>query len=397
MFCPISFPESSCSKSVGYSASIGGLLVLILLTLPCSASGASKGEGSDLEIGGPGAGEGKFAFVRDIAFDKKNILYVLDSASTDNKQRSLTGNLLIQKFDSITGKFIAQFPISNEHLGDRNQPTRLAIDQSGIIDVAVPSAGLIEQLDPNGRMMRDVVVPHISAIALQSIAGSEHLLLATAHREGSQWIPMTELKTLLPDGTFGPTLALSHSVTDSQYMKCDSQGNICILGGVNQVYKFDPQGKLIRIMGGGTSLRLTDGSELIHSVAVDSVGNVYSMTPGNPGFVTRFDPNFTTLIQRQGQFHWADAWQDCILSTDHQNHLWVAVTGNTLGDSKYHYRPCIIRLVPDFLDPSVSGVTAGSTRLLGLNLAATASLPANVSSSTTPPPADSSNTAGKQV
>ena len=73
-----------------------------------------------------------------------------------------------------------------------------------------------------------------------------------------------------------------------------------------------------------------------------------------------------------------------MLAVDRRNRLWAAVGGSRIGDAKYHYRPCIIRLVDNFLDPSVNGVTSRSTRLLGLHLAATCSLPQNASTKLEP-------------
>ena len=47
---------------------------LLLLTLILPAHAADLGEGTDLEIGGPGRGKGKFQQVTDLAFDAKNRL-----------------------------------------------------------------------------------------------------------------------------------------------------------------------------------------------------------------------------------------------------------------------------------------------------------------------------------
>jgi hypothetical protein len=43
-----------------------------LWTCATAAAGADLGEGTDLEIGGPGKGHGKFFQVVDITFDSKN-------------------------------------------------------------------------------------------------------------------------------------------------------------------------------------------------------------------------------------------------------------------------------------------------------------------------------------
>src|SRR5947209_13638241 len=82
---------------------------LVFLLLSGSAlRGQDLGEGSELEIGGPGAGKGKFNLVTDIAFDAKNQLYVLDGVRPE--KGGLIGNGLVQKFDN-NGRFLGEFSV----------------------------------------------------------------------------------------------------------------------------------------------------------------------------------------------------------------------------------------------------------------------------------------------
>jgi sugar lactone lactonase YvrE len=61
---------------------------------------------------------------------------------------------------------------------------------------------------------------------------------------------------------------------------------------LNRLYKYDSDGQLLRSVGSGTNDRTEDGSELLHTIAVDSTGSVYTMTWGNPGKIMRFSPGF---------------------------------------------------------------------------------------------------------
>ena len=103
-----------------------GLALLLGSSSTLLASG--KGEDSDIEIGGPGNGNGKFNRLADLTFDNKGVLYVLDSGTTDTADREFAGNMVVQKFDGDTGQFIGQISIREQELGDLDQPQRLAVD-----------------------------------------------------------------------------------------------------------------------------------------------------------------------------------------------------------------------------------------------------------------------------
>jgi hypothetical protein len=72
------------------------------------------------------------------------------------------------------------------------------------------------------------------------------------------------------------SLNLARSLTSTVDLTTDKDGNFYLLAKINQIYKFSPQGQLLRIIGAGTNLGNNstnkDGSEPLHTVAVDSSG-----------------------------------------------------------------------------------------------------------------------------
>ena len=96
-----------------------------------------------------GTGHGTFGILRGIAFDDQNFLYVLDGSHYDKAAKALAGNLLIQKFDG-TGKFVSQFSVRDEKLGDKDEPALLAIDANGDIYVTQPAAGAVQRYSETG-------------------------------------------------------------------------------------------------------------------------------------------------------------------------------------------------------------------------------------------------------
>ena len=62
------------------------------------------------------------------------------------------------------------------------------------------------------------------------------------------------------------------------------------------------------MIGGGTRLRNDYGSQLIGTVAVDSRGNIYGVTP-IVSYISQFDPELRTVTQREGQFNAKEPWE----------------------------------------------------------------------------------------
>jgi hypothetical protein len=350
-------------------------LALLFLGFSCPAWAADLGEGTDLEIGGPGPGRGKFQQVRDLVFDARNRLYVLDGVRRE--KGAAVGNGLVQQFDD-QGNFLREFSVVDPKLGDRNDPTRLAVDGRGHVWVTQPRAGLVQEFGPDGKLLAGHAVPGAYAVTVRPSGDREQVVVVPNEYRDNRAVPVRELVLLDAGGKVGK-LALDRPVSDCQVVRSDARGNLYLQAHLNQIYKFDPTGKLLHVLGGGTSLRVVDGSELLATVAVDSRGRVYANTFGNPSNVSRFDADLSSVTQREGQFAWADAWgEQSLFAVDRNDRLWVASLGVTAGDQKYHYRPCVMRLEADFFDPSKPTVTTHGTDLLGLHLAVESKVPDGV-------------------
>ena len=144
----------------------------------------------------------------------------------------------------------------------------------------------MQSFKADGTRRDDVKVPR-QACRFQP--GKGRVLIATASQADGKWVATPQLQTMTTDGKLGEPITLSRPVGNIQFMRCDHDGDIYMLAGTNQLFIYDADGKLKKIIGGGTELRLQDGSELYDSVAVDSHDNVYSMS-GQPRALTRSIP-----------------------------------------------------------------------------------------------------------
>jgi sugar lactone lactonase YvrE len=259
------------------------------------------GEGSDLEIGGYGSEAGKFNQLRDMAFDGQNNLYVLEGFYEEPSTRVVSGNGRIQKFNA-QGGYLGQISLRNDAmganaLGDKNDPQRIAVTSQGEVFVTQPVAGVVQQFDTAGKFVRSISVPQAFAITTQNVGGQEQVVVLGSRRvldpnKGWIWLGGDKLYRIRPGATTAEAVTLSQPLSQTADMTSDAAGNLYMVAAVNQIYKFDASGRLLRTVGGGTNARYEDGSELLHTIAVDSRGNVYTMTWGNPGLVTRFRCEF---------------------------------------------------------------------------------------------------------
>ncbi len=354
-----------------------GLLALFLLLSGLSGARAANGPrpadyGADLELGGAGNGNGKFAAVADMAFDKNNVLYVLDTVWTQNGQTR--SNYLAQRF-SDSGQFLSQFSIYDSRLGANNAPAHLAVDSQGNVYITQPRAGLVQQYNAAGVRVRDFTLPAASAIAIRSVNGQEQILVLPQPAGGQS---VQQVSVFYADGRAGNPIPLGRAIANCLSLATDANGGLYALADINQVYKFAANGALLTVLGSGVNdYYQSDGSALLHTVAVDSKGSIYSTTPHNPGYLTKFSADLTTETQRAGLFSWCDAWGYYFgrsytpVKIDRKDRVWVGVNG-TFGDGEscggnpMHFRPCLFRTAANFLDAGQTGVTQKS--LLGLGL-----------------------------
>lgn len=347
---------------------------------PMVIGAAERGEGSDLEIGGTGGGQGKFGQLVDMTFDADNHLYVLDGGSV--KKGVESGNFLVQRFDG-TGRFLGEFSVYNDTsiLPEQNAPARLAVDRQGMVYVTQPLAGEVWQFDARGQLLAKVKIPGAFAVTTRHVGAREEILVAANLPKNDT----SQLEIIRPDGTLAAPLPLKRKVSHCQDLAADREGRVYVLADTNQVYQFDAVGKLRDIIGGGTRTRAEDGSELLHSITVDTRGCLYGLTYGNPSFVVRFDPGITTVTRREGQFKWADPWSShsgyTLLAVDQQDRLWVGTTRNSdpQTNPRYHFQPCILRTATNFLDKGRSQVSEASALVLGLKAGVETKLPYNIS------------------
>jgi hypothetical protein len=115
---------------------------------------------------------------------------------------------------------------------------------------------------------------------------------------------------------------------------------------------------------------------------------------GNPGRVTKFDANITTILQREGQFQWGDPWSAhsgyTPLAVDRNDRLWAGATSvhDPNGPNFKYYKPspAVVRAETDFFEPAKKGVVQRSALLLGLTPSITTSLPYNIAYNLQPVP-----------
>lgn len=356
---------------------------LLILALGCSSAVFALGEGSDVEVGGVGTGNGLFSDIRDITCDAQGNVYVLDWGSWTGagNERHQTGNALVQKFDN-TGKFLSQFSIADNRLGNKFAPDRIAVDSQGNIYVTHHMAGYVVVYAADGTFLGGVPIPWAYAITTRMLEGKEQVLVVCNGWDGK--VHGGDLVYVLDvGGKYNTTIKLDPPVTNVADIACDAQGNIYLVADINEIHKYDPAGKRLQSLGAQTKNRAGDGSELIHTVALDSKGTIYAMGYGNPAPLVKISADLTTIQTREGQFKWADPWSIhsgyTPLAIDKNDRIWVAATGphdpNNPNFKVYRPRPCVVRTEAAFFDK----VPVRSMLTLGLTIKATVGLPYSIS------------------
>ena len=347
-------------------------------------------EGGDLVVGGPGKEPGHFQVLEDLTFDPKGALYELDGVRMNNQTHQPEGNLRVEKFDR-SGKLLGEIDLHSAPgvaWSEKHQPKRIAADSAGEVFVTVPALDKVLEWNDGGEFERAITVPRAMAITLVGKGAHERLAVVPSHHEvgplklpGGNQIVILSLK-----GAVEQTIALPQAYAEVQDVAADAAGNFYLKAEPNAIYKLSPEGQLLHTYGGNPTTRNSDGSEVLHTVGVDSAGNVYTFAWGNPSLLTRFDADGKTVTQREGQFKWADPWgahsNYTPLAIDPDDRVWVAATA--LHDPSYpNFKvqravPAIIRTRADFL--TVAGhVRQSPLRRLGFRADVRTDLPQNVS------------------
>jgi sugar lactone lactonase YvrE len=361
------------------------VLTAMLLIVASAPSSRAASEGADIVFGGCGAGPGQFEELQDIAFGPGDSLYVLEGRREE--KGALKGNCRVQIFQP-DGKFVSQFSIADDALGDRDRPRRLAVDASGRVWVTRPEADSVRVYGPEGERWREFSVPGAMAVTTWRQGDLERIVAIGSTRRviDRKWSDVggDELFVFQPDsGTDAARVPLQRKLTEVVDMTSDRAGSLYVLAATNQLYAFSPKGRLLASMGSSSRTRNPDGSELIHSVSVDSRGFIYSVTWGNPSWIVRFSPDSTKVWRREGQYKWADAWgphsRYTPLAIDSQDRLWVASTAENTGNPRAHASPSVMRLREDFLEEDGGKkVVVRDGRLLGFSPDLASTLPYDV-------------------
>lgn len=366
--------------AVGLSASIAGA---------ARAQDTTSNETGDVAFGGPGSALGQFLELRDITFDARGNGYALDGVGFNNQTQRREGNLRVQKFDS-SGSILGAFSVASAAMGDRQDPQRVAALSDGTLFITQPQAGVVQVLAPDGRPRADIALPYAMAITAVGSGAEERIAVVASRREivdgRWQWLGGDKIVILRPSGEVERFIPLEQKLEGVQDITVDREGSFYIQAEPNAIYKFSSTGRKLRLWGGNLTTRNPDGSEVLHTVAVDSKLNVYTTTWGHPGLVTRFDADGSYVTQRAGQFKWADPWivhsgyTPLAISPD--DRLWAGVTHRY--DSDYVHTaiqravPAVVRARTDFFDTSSQEVRRAPLRMLGFKPALACGLPYNI-------------------
>ncbi|RYX82646.1 hypothetical protein EON83_18275 [bacterium] len=368
-------------------------IIAPLLSLSgCQKAGAAPGksEGADLVFGGAGTGQGEFTIVRDLAIDKQNSLYVLESNGPlrASKDTLLPGQARIQKFDD-TGRFQSAFPLGAdipEPTRGTTGPTRLAVDSKGIIAVTLHQQELLRLFDARGQKLRDIPLPGAQAVTVTGTGPNERFAVIAwkIERKGRENIKVGGDAIQLVDAATGAVsaLPLSDRVENATDITSTPDGAFWLLG-TSQIWGFDAKGQKIRVLGSGLKRRAEDGSEPQSSLTSDSQGNLYAPLGGNPARIGRYSADGKTVTIQRGQFKFADSWGNSPmfpLAIDRNDRLWLVTTSyhSQQYGPNYHPSPSVIRTIPTFFKAGTSGVTTSDARVLGLSASVQTSAPYNV-------------------
>lgn len=375
----------------GRAATFWGAWGLGLALGAAQAQNTTANEGGDVAFGGAGSGAGQFIELRDITFDARGFGYALDGTRINPNNGAREGNLRVQKFDA-TGKILGVLSVAAIALGDKQNPQRVAALRDGTLFVTQPEAGVVQVLGSDGKAVRQVALPNAMAVTAFGSGTSERIAVLPSRRavvEGRwQNLGGDKIVVLAASGAIEREISLERKLEGVQDLTSDRQGNFYAQAEPNAIYKISPEGKMLRTWGGNPTTRNPDGSEVLHTVAVDSKGNVYTMAWGNPGLVTRFDADGLSVTQREGQFQWADAWSlhsgYTPLAIDPSDRLWAGATHRFEKDYVHLQRqraaPAIVRASTDFFEAPANAIKKASLLRLGFRPSLACALPQSIAS-----------------
>ncbi|MCL2117788.1 MAG: hypothetical protein FWH27_05085 [Planctomycetaceae bacterium] len=205
-------------------------------------------------------------------------------------------------------------------------------------------AGEVLKYMNDGKLDKRIKIPNAYALSNCLRAGKDMIAVVARQgriRDGGVREGGTEEIVLIDaaSGEIANRIPLSVPVAACQDLDVDSRGNFLLHAAETaELFKFAPSGELFTAIGAGRRMQDQDGSVLNHAVAVDSKDNVYSITPGNPGNIVMFDPDFMTARMRGGGFDWFDAWvyvQDASMALDGKDRIWVVSNGNVQPNQRH--------------------------------------------------------------
>jgi len=347
---------------------------------------AALPDGFDAELGGSGTQPGQFADLLDIAFDGRGLLLTLEGQKeTRDRDHRYPGNLRVQKIDPATGKPVSSFSLADPEFpqkpvaGHPFGPSHLAGDAQGRVFVTYPGQNLVRQYDPAGHKLADFSIPSANAVVAYPARGPACVaVIGGVHQVvGRAWAHDGGRAITLIDGKKKTVIPLDHEVTQVADMAADRAGNFYVLASLNALYKFSPDGKLLKTLGAQTKIRPNDGSELNTSVEVDAEGNIFVL---DDNLLCRFSADLQTVSLREPKYQWFQASNFKAMALDAHGRLWGATTDLTTSPlfERYHFLPVVARLTADFFNPLARGVKSASTRSLGLKASIQPALPFGV-------------------
>jgi sugar lactone lactonase YvrE len=147
------------------------------------------------------------------------------------------------------------------------------VDSKGNVYVTQPKADIVQQFGADGKLLKNIALPRPSAISIWPVKGQEQIAVLGSRDNAVQdkgWsgAGSAQVDVIGSNGVLATPVKLTRPLRDVQDMTTDRAGNLYVLAAINQIYKFDASGALVKTIGAAANTRNPDGSELLHSIAV---------------------------------------------------------------------------------------------------------------------------------